>query len=177
MPSASDNTPLTERVPPQAQPALYFLGWLSILLALAIGLYTVDRSVNKLASRTWPMTTATVLESSMYQRAGRSADWCVKLRYRYIVDGVAYTSSRTSTSVINSVGCNADKRLVDKRMQDLKSRLEMIIRYRPGNPAEAILYPADLDALDYFFLGLSAVFLFAGIKGLASPSNARPRAT
>ncbi|WBS00569.1 DUF3592 domain-containing protein [Pseudoduganella sp. SL102] len=138
-------------------------GWLFILSSLTLGFFTFSRSADKIASISWPFTYGTVLSSDIYQRAGRSTDWCVRLRYRYSVDGRIYVSNRLSTSLAGNAGCDRTKALITAQLQKIQPGNHIKVRYDPISPKIGIIYTDGLDVLDYFFACLVLVLLAGGL--------------
>ena len=92
------------------EPALArMMGWFLILSAILAGYFSFWRAYDKLTSPAWPVTSAEIVRSSMYQRTGKSQAWCVKLAYRYTVEGKAYRSARIGVSRIGNAGCHRDQ--------------------------------------------------------------------
>ncbi len=99
------------------EPALArMMGWFLILSAILAGYFSFWRAYDKLTSPAWPVTSAEIVRSSMYQRTGKSQDWCVKLAYRYTVEGKAYRSARIGVSRIGNAGCHRDQAVTAWRL-------------------------------------------------------------
>jgi hypothetical protein len=140
-----------------------FFGSLFIFLGLTLGCYTFSRTHDKVASRSWPTTLAQIVSSKMYKASSRSNnDWCVILRYRYIIGGKTYSSAQLSTSKISEVGCHQDRRVIAARIEKMQPGHPLKIRYNPREPAHAVVYVADLDILDYLFPLMAMLLIIGG---------------
>lgn len=147
-------------------------GWFLILLALPIAVWITLRIVDNIDSRSWPKARAEIVSSELYKRTSRSStDWCIKLSYRYTIDGKQYTSRRISTSRISGANCDTSEAVMRSRLERQRPGDPIAIRYRPGQPAYAIVYIGKTDATDFLFPGL-AIALFGG--GVASIRAAGP---
>ena len=85
------------RTPPPDPQFTTLFAWFFMLTALPLGVYTLTRTYDKLASASWPKTQAEILASGMY-RQSKSGTCCANLQYRYVVDGTEFISRRMSTS-------------------------------------------------------------------------------
>lgn len=126
------------------EPALArMMGWFLILLAILAGYFSFWRAYDKLTSPAWPVTSAEIVRSSMYQRTGKSQDWCVKLAYRYTVEGKAYRSARIGVSRIGNAGCHRDQAVTAWRLASMAPGAR--IRVHTGRATRAIP-PSSLPA-------------------------------
>lgn len=150
----------------QPDPALTrFFGWMLILAAVALGVFTAFRTYDKLAAESWPSTHARVLSSGIYEQL-KPRQWCVKLRYEYAVDGKAFVSKRLSTTRLGDAGCDPDRQVMEARLEQLQPGAQIQIRYRPGHPGTSIVYLDDLDVTDYLFVVIALICLAGGVKML-----------
>jgi hypothetical protein len=157
--------------PGAIDPALVrMMGWFVILLAIPAGYFSFWRTYDKLTSPEWPVTSAEIVRSSMYQRTGKSQDWCVKLAYRYTVEGKAYRSGRIGVSRVGNAGCHRDQAVTAWRLARMAPGARIRVHYRPSDPADTAVFLAGLDFLDYFGAGLALVLFAVGV------SEARKRA-
>ena len=140
------------------------MGWFLILLAILAGYFSFWRAYDKLTSPAWPVTSAEIVRSSMYQRTGKSQDWCVKLAYRYTVEGKAYRSARIGVSRIGNAGCHRDQAVTAWRLASMAPGARIRVHYRPGDPGDAAVFLAGLDVLDYFGVGLALVLFVLGVS-------------
>jgi hypothetical protein len=147
--------------------------WLLILAAIPLGLFTVITIYDKLTSRSWPTTYAEIFASDMYHSSGRSSHWCVKLRYRYVVEEKAFFSNRLSISTFAGPGCDRDKKVTMARLERYQPGALLKIRYTAANPGTAIVYTDDLDAMDFLFSGLAILMFVGGIKGIRAAATMR----
>lgn len=153
-------------VPPPPDPQLTkIFGWCFLLMSIPLWFFSLNRVFEKHASESWPSTYGEVLSSQVYKRSGRSVDWCIKLRYRYVVGNQVLSSGRLSTSSMSTAACDRDQKAIDARFEPLQPGAKIVVRYNPANPEKAILYKDDLTGL-YIFLALAAVLLGGGIKAI-----------
>ena len=149
--------------PPRDPQMSKLLGWFFILLALPLGFFALTNSVNKLTAESWPRAQAEVLSSDLY-RPSRSNRWCLRLRYRYVIDGKEYSSRRLSPSVMGGASsCAREKMVIEARLEKLQPGARIRIHYHPSNPAKAAVYLDDLDFTDYLLSGLTVLLLAGGI--------------
>jgi hypothetical protein len=147
--------------------------WLLILVAIPLGVFTSTMTYEKLASKSWPTTYAEIFASDMYHSSGRSSHWCVKLRYRYVVEAKAFFSNRLSTSRFVGPDCDYDKKVTMARLERYQPGALLKIRYNPTNPGTAIVYTDELDLMDFLFSGLAILMLVGGIKGIRAAAAMR----
>lgn len=84
-------------------------GWLVVLLGLIIlGIAAFD-TVPKLRTYHWVSGTAQVTATDIYERTGRSHDWCGRVSYTYVVNGRTYRSRNLTSSIISDEGCHRNK--------------------------------------------------------------------
>ena len=140
------------------------MGWFLILLAIPAGYFSFWRAYDKFTSPAWPVASAEIVRSSMYQRTGKSQDWCVKLAYRYTVEGKAYRSARIGVSRIGNAGCHRDQAVTAWRLASMAPGARIRVHYRPGDPGDAAVFLASLDVLDYFGAGLALVLFVLGVS-------------
>src|SRR5471032_2900457 len=104
----------------RADPALTkMVGWFIIFLSLPLGYLGVSRALIKIEARHWPAVPAEVVTSEMYHRGGRNPDWCLKLSYRYVVDGHPYIGTKTAPSIIGDAGCHRSEAVIAERLAEL----------------------------------------------------------
>lgn len=159
--------------PPHNEPAIprdpqldMLFGWFFISLALLIAVWMTLRIFDNIASRSWPKARAEIVASELYKRTSRSStDWCIKLSYRYTIDGRPYTSRRISTSRMSGASCDVSEAVMRARLEQQQPGDPIAIRYKPGQPGYAIVYVGKIEGADFVFAVL-AVGLFAG--GVAS---------
>lgn len=141
-------------------------GWLLMLVAVPIAVWMALRVADNIDSRSWPKARAEIVSSELYKRTSRSStDWCIKLSYRYTIDGKQYTSRRISTSRMSGANCDFSEAVMRSRLERQQPGDPIAIRYRPGEPAYAIVYIGRIDVHDFMFPAL-AIGLFGG--GVAS---------
>ena len=150
-------------VPPPDPQLTKLFGWFFILLALPIGLFTVVNVVNTLSAPSWPGTQADILSSSIYRQT-RPGQWCIKLRYRYVVDGKTYTSVRQSPSLTGGGACDRHKMVIEARLEQLQPGANIRIRYHPDRPQKATVYLTDVGAVDYLLAGITVLLIGGGIQ-------------
>lgn len=154
---------MTIRPAPPDLLAVHLLGWCLVLVGAAVGAYTGNRTVDKIAARAWTPATATIVASEMYGRTGRSRDWCIKLQYRYEVGGVVYTSRRIGTSRLGDAGCAPHREVIVARLAGQQPGQPLAINYDPAAPGTAIVYRESVDFLDWFFAALALMMVGGGI--------------
>jgi hypothetical protein len=165
---------MSNYVPPPDPQGNKILGWLLILSAIVIAVFTSIRVYDKVASRSWPTTYAEIFSSRMYQTSGRSNLWCVKLRYRYVIDGKEFFSTRVSTTrMAGPPACDRNKEVITARIERYQPGALLKIRYHPTNPETAIVHTDELDMMDYLFSLISVFLLFGGIKGIRDAAMMR----
>jgi hypothetical protein len=145
--------------------------WLLILVAVPLGVFSATMTYEKLASRSWPTTYAEIVASDMYHSSGRSSQWCVKLRYRYVVEEKAFFSNRLSPSRFVGPDCDHDKKVTMARLAHYRPGALLKIRYNPTNPGTAIVHTDELDAMDFLFSGLAILMFVGGIKGIRAAAT------
>ncbi|PIL45593.1 hypothetical protein CR105_05750 [Massilia eurypsychrophila] len=165
---------MSNYVPPPDPQGNKILGWLFILSAILIAVFTSTRVYDKVASRSWPTTYGKIFSSAMYHTSGRSSLWCVKLRYRYVIDGKTFFSTRVSTTrMAGPPACDRDKEVITARMERYRPGALLKIRYHPTNPETATVYIDELDMMDYLFSLISVFLLFGGIKAIRDAAKMR----
>jgi len=142
-----------------------------ILLALALGWFTVHRCLDKLRSPSWARAHAQVLEATLHKRV-KSGAWCVGLRYQYLVDRQLFTSSRFSLDA--SAACYRDRRHADALSGRLAPGARIWIRYDPANPAKALIRLDTLDVPDILMALFALIVLLAGAAILTSKTARSP---
>lgn len=152
-----------KEIPPDPQLSILFGCCLILLLALPFTGYTAWQVAAKAAALSWPATDAQVLTSEAY-RTTKPALWCIKLSYRYGVDGKAYVARRSSSSYVAGVGCDRDKRVIDARLERMRPGDRIRVRYDPRDPGDAVVYLAPtLEWIDAFLGIVGLVWLGCGI--------------
>jgi len=150
------------------------IGWIFSLMGLTLGLCATWRVYDKLTADAWPSTYAEVISSDMYHQTSKSSSrWCVKMRYRYAVDGVQFTSRRLATSLLADAGCDRDRSVIAVRMERYQPGARIKIRHHPDNAARSIVYLDSLDMFDYFFF---PALTFVLCSGGVSLIRQKPRA-
>jgi hypothetical protein len=136
--------------------------WFMLVLALIAGYFTFVRAYAKLTSPDWPVLSGQVLSSSMYQRTGRSRDWCLMLSYQYEFGGKLYKSRALGVSVIGDAGCHRERAVTERRLRRLAPGAPVQISYNPRSPAQAAVFITGLDPLDYF-MAMIVLILTGGV--------------
>ena len=159
--------PAIEPVAPP-DPQFYTLfGWFLILLALPLGFWMAMRIADKIDSRTWPRASAQIVSSELYKRTGRhGADWCIKLSYRYVIDGRQHMGRRISTSRMGDTGCDPSETVMRARLENQQPGDRIGIRHAPGAPERAIVYVGALDIGDLVFSVIAIVTLGGGVGAI-----------
>lgn len=117
---------------------------LFLFTAVLLLSFSCYRIVAKASSEAWPLVYGKVVSSETVKRQGRSADWCIKLKYTYVVKGVHYSSHTLSNSRFAGVGCDFRKEIVLKRFGYPQVGDKISIQYQPEKPDTSILIQDDL---------------------------------
>ena len=143
------------------------------IVVVLFGLFISDLPA-MVVSGGWPITEGRVIINRLVGRSIKEYDGDyytepqVYIRYQYVVDGISYSSSRlnaiTPPFFLYSTDF-ADQYPLGK---------DLIVFYKPGNPAVAVLEPGfvfDLGAFDIFstlMIGSGIYILFRFWKGQVS---------
>ena len=165
--------PSTEpAIPPDPQFQV-LLGWFMIALALPLAIWMALRIHDKLDAPSWPRVSAEVVRSDMYKRGGRSTDWCIKMAYRYEVDGRQFESARSVTSRMTDAGCDPSRAVIQARFEQRQPGDRITIRHHPRQPERAIAYVDGLDFPDYFFPAVALSVFAAGVHSIRHGARLR----
>ena len=158
---------------PSAEPAIphdpqfqVLLGWFLIVLAVPLALWMALRIHDKFDARSWPKASAEVVESSLYHRGGKRPDWCIKMAYRYEVDGRQFVSSRSATSRMTDAGCDPSRAVIQARFENRQPGQRITIRHHPRQPERAIAYVDGLDFPDFFFPAVALSVFATGVYSI-----------
>jgi len=121
--------------------------------------------MDKLASTSWPVARAQVVEFEQHRNV-KSGAWCAQLRYRYLVGGETFTSTRWSLAT--RVTCYRHQQAAGALASRFRPGAGIGIRYDPADPETAIVYLADPAFSDFIFLIFAAILLAAAIRILGS---------
>ena len=157
--------PSKEPVIPHDPQFQVLFGWFLIVLAVPLAIWMALRIYDKFDARSWPKASAEVVESALYHRSGKRPDWCIKMAYRYEVDGRQFVSSRSATSRMTDAGCDPSRAVIEARLENRQPGDRITIRHHPRDPGRAIAYVDGLDFADFF---LSAVALSTLVTGVLS---------
>jgi hypothetical protein len=147
--------------PPQPRTSV-LTGWFYLAAAIVVGLVAMWDIGARLAVMSWPETRAEVVDASLYQTK-RPARWCAQVLYRYQVGGRDYASHRVSSSRIEGYRCDHDEYTMLTRMRRMQPGAQVTVRYKPDNPAQAVIHADGLEANDAFFGGAALLLLAGGI--------------
>lgn len=142
------------------------LGWFLIVLAAPLAIWMALRIHDKLDARSWPKAGAVVVESELYQRHGKSSGWCIKMAYRYEVDGRQFVSSRSATSRMTEAACDPSRAVIQARFEKRQPGHRITIRHHPREPGRAIAYVDGLDSADFFFPAFALGMFAAGVGSI-----------
>jgi hypothetical protein len=143
--------PSTEPAIPHDPQFQVLLGWFLIVLAVPLAIWMALRIHDKFDARSWPKASAVVVKSELYERRGKSRGWCIKMAYRYEVDGQQFESTRSATSLMTEFTCDPSLVVIQARFEQRQPGDRITIRHHPREPARAIAYVDGLDFADFFF--------------------------
>lgn len=129
------------------------LGLRIMVLGLLVVLFMLPRAWDKLAARRWPAVEATVIFSDIVERTGKTHDWCVRVGYRYSVDGGRQGGAKRWA-------CSASRAGAEAKLAQMQPGQRIEAYYNPAHPERSVLEPDALDAID-IFIGALALTLFA----------------
>ncbi|MET0207845.1 MAG: DUF3592 domain-containing protein [Burkholderiaceae bacterium] len=155
--------PSTEPAIPHDPQFQVLLGWFLIALAVPLAIWMALRIHDKFDARSWPKASAVVVKSELYERRGKSRDWCIKMAYRYEVDGQQYVSSRSATSLMTESACDPSRPVIQARFEKRQPGDRITIRHHPRQPGRAIAYVDGLDFVDFFFPAVALGVFAAGV--------------
>ena len=130
----------------------------AVLILAGLGLVAFMRRRHALvrASQAWPAVPGTVLESAV-RRYGRSVEtrwrYYPAVRYRYEVEGRAYTGRRLYFDEMAWASRSSAARLAHK----YPPGATVTVRYDPDDPARALLEPGLSGAGNYGVVGCALV--------------------
>lgn len=142
------------------------VGWFLIALAVPLAIWMALRIHDKFDARSWPKASAVVVKSELYERHGKSRDWCIKMAYRYEVDGQQFESSRSATSLMSEAGCDPSRTVIQARFEKRQPGDRITIRHHPRDPGRAIAYVDGLDIFDFFFPAVALSVFAAGVHSI-----------
>ncbi|UMR28636.1 DUF3592 domain-containing protein [Massilia sp. MB5] len=174
MSASSVQASIIKRDPPADPALLKVLAWFLILIALPFAWFAFSRAHSQVSSHSWPMASAEVLSSSIYQRTGRRKDWCVKVSYRYRVQERLYTRNRPGVSIVGNSGCDVDKSVVQQWLSTLAPGSAVVVHYNPADPTQAAIQLVGLDMGDYVLCIVPLVFFATGAWGLRQAKKMKP---
>jgi len=158
--------PSTEPAIPHDPQFQVLFCWFLILLAVPLALWMALRIHDKFDARSWPKASAEVVESSLYHRGGKRPGWCIKMAYRYQVDGRQFVSSRSATSRMTDAGCDPSRAVIQARFENRQPGDRITIRHHPRNPGRAIAYVDGLDDADFFLSAFALGMFAAGVLSI-----------
>jgi len=158
--------PSTEPTIPHDPQLQVLLGWFLIALAVPLAIWVALRIYDKFDARSWPKASAEVVESELYERRGKSRDWCIKMAYRYEVDGQQFVSRRSATSLLTEAACDPSRAVIQARFEKRQPGDRITIRHHPREPGRAIAYVDGLDFADFFFPAVALSAFAAGVGSI-----------
>jgi len=151
-----------------------FFRSLFLFVAVLLLSFSCYRIVAKAYSDIWPSVYGEVVNTEMVNRQGRSADWCIKLSYIYVVKGVHYSSSALSNSRFAGVGCDFRKEIILARFGYPQVGNKILVRYHPEEPGTSMLVQDDLRGV-YMMSVIGIMLLIAGLIRTKPTSSATGR--
>lgn len=158
--------PSTEPAIPHDPQFQALLGWFLIVLAVPLAIWMALRIHDKFDARSWPKASAEVVESALYERHGKSPGWCIKMAYRYEVDGQQFVSRRSATSLMTEAACDPSRAVIEARFEKRQPGDRITIRHHPREPGRAIAYVDGLDSADFFFPAFALGMFAAGVGSI-----------
>ena len=144
---------------------------------LAYGIYELQGA---LASRGWPQTEGSIIAASINKRSHRDSDhrtriaYFPQVRYRYLVNGRPYTSTRIEFGMGESGGRQEWAQKVVNRYPLGKN---VVVHYKSQDPSYAVLEVGlswrslALAAGGVCFLGAGFLCLATAVKASSCPSR------
>jgi len=129
------------------------IGLRILVLGLLVLLLMLPRAWDKFAGGRWPAVEATVLFSDIVERTGKTHDWCVRVGYRYSVDGGRQGGAK-------NWACSGTRAGAEAKLAQVQPGQRIEAYYNPARPERSALEPVSLDGMDIFF-GAIALTLFA----------------
>lgn len=129
------------------------IGFRILMLGLLVLVFALSRAWDKLETRRWPTAEATVVFSDIVERTGKTHDWCVRVGYRYSVDGGRQGGARRW-------GCSASRNGAEAKLAQMPEGQRIQVYYDPAHPERSQLEADAPDGLD-ILSGLLAVILLA----------------
>ncbi|HVR43700.1 MAG TPA: DUF3592 domain-containing protein [Thermoanaerobaculia bacterium] len=140
-----------------------------LTIAIGVGFIAVGivRGIEAEASRSWPVTTGTVLEWDLGpEQRGDRVRFTPKARYRYIVDGEEYRSDRVSI-VPRRFSSRPQRR--SETEAEARAWLERypvgglaLVHYDPDGPSRALLIAGGSRGAVALFIGFGIFWLILG---------------
>ncbi|AWL06820.1 DUF3592 domain-containing protein [Massilia oculi] len=159
--------------PPSTEPAIphdpqfqVLVGWFLIVVAVPLAIWIALRIHDKFDARSWPKASAEVVKSELYERRGKSHDWCIKMAYRYEVDGQQFVSSRSATSIMSESACDPSRAVIQARFEKRQPGDRITIRHHPREPGRAIAHVDGLDIFDFLFPAVALGVFATGVHSI-----------
>lgn len=166
-------TPRAEPTFPPDPQLQSLIGWGSLIAGVALCIFMGVTVFDKFDAWEWPRARAQIVSSALYKSSDRSAKWCIKLTYRYTVDGRAFTGRRQATSWLSDAACDRSQSLMQARFAQQQPGAALTVRYRPGQPERAIVYADGMKPAEWFFVALTLVLVAGGVGGLRGAARLR----
>jgi len=129
------------------------IGQRIMLLGLIVLMVVLPRAWDKLATQRWPSTEATIVFSDIVERTGKTHDWCVRVAYRYAIDGGRQGGVRRW-------GCSASRTGAEANMARMPEGQRIQVHYDPAHPERSVIDHESIGLTEAFF-GALALILFA----------------
>lgn len=167
---------LSDRDYPPDPHLLVLQGWFLILLAVPLALWIGSRIQDKRAVPDWPTTRAEVQGSKLYHDTGKGGrGWCLRLAYRYQVDGRFYNSSGVDVPHLGHAGCNRSQAVMRERLARMQEGDIIDVHYHPRQHARSAAHIEPLDAGDYMFSGGAIGLFLIGVASILHGRHLRAR--
>lgn len=167
---------LSDRTYPPDPHLLVLRGWFLILLAVPLALWIGARIHDKRDVRNWPKAQAEVQGSKLYHHTGRGMHgWCLRLAYRYQVDGKFYNSSGVDVPHLGHAGCDPSQAVMRERLARMGTGDRIEIRYHPRQHARSAAHIEPLDFGDYFFPAVAFGLFVTGAASIRQGKRVRAR--
>jgi hypothetical protein len=122
--------------------------------------------VPKIAAKSWVSGSARVLSASMYQRTGKTHDWCAQIRFEYAVNGKVYRNAQFSSGLVSDAACRKEKARTESFLRGVAPGTGIQIFYDPDAPEKSAIVRENLHWLEYFLLIASLALFGAAIHAI-----------
>lgn len=145
---------------------IFWIGFSSIFVfvGLGIALYGFMQIQAAQASKSWPMTTGTVVYSEMGRHRNRESgtSYSAEVEYEYRVDGELLSNNRIQFGNWNHNKASSARKVLNR----YKKGTEVTVHYNPEDPYEAVLEPG-VQAETWFLPIFGSAFAVFGMVFVA----------